>query len=137
MSKKRKIVAIVLIALTVALLLRIAWIYMPSEGTVTYYDQESGVTIEDELTREEIIAVKKILWGKIRWPEWLYGYPACGFGNIFSVTLNGTCYMPAWDSCGMMCAKDVSSDDDNRTYINISERQKNILEEIISSRGEN
>ena len=136
MYGKRKWVLRLLVCVAAILLLRFIWIYMPSQGTVTFHDQDKGVTIETELTREEMVAVKKILWGKVKWPEGLYGYPACGFGDIYSITLNGTCYMPAWDSCGMICARDASFDDGHRSYINISLRQKQILDEIISSRGE-
>ena len=135
MGKKKKVVILILVCVIAAvLLLRSIWIYAPSEGTVIYHVQETGVTIEDPLSDEEMAAVKKILWGKIRWPKWLYGYPACGFGSIYAIILDGTCYMPAWDSCGMIGVGDTTSDDGELTYINITRRQKEILDEIISSR---
>lgn len=136
MSKKKKIVLLVLLCMMVAvLLLRTVWIYVPSEGKVIYHVQETGITIEDSLSYEEMVEVKRILWGKIRWPESIYGYPACGFGKIYAIILDGTYYMPAWDSCGMIGVQDCDSADDTCTYINISDRQKVLLDEIISSRG--
>ena len=131
--KKRKKIYILLIILAVLLLHRIAWIYWPSQGEVTFLNQQTGETVRDSLTGEETVAVKKILYGHIRWPEWLYGYPACGFGKSFSITLNGTCYMPAWDSCGMVAAEGASG---ICKYMNVTDQEKEILTDIITSRGE-
>lgn len=135
MGKKRKILCILLCVVATVLLMRFIWIHTPSEGTVVYHEQETGVTVEDALTTEEMLAVKRILWGKIQWPESLYGYPACGFGSIYAIILDGTYYMPAWDACGMIGVQDAASDGECR-YINITRRQKQILDQIISSRGD-
>ena len=130
--KNRKGTKVLLMCAIIAVfLLRVVWIYMPSMGTVTFMDPETGVTIEEALTREEVIAVKKILWGRIHWPEWLYGYPACAFDSNFSVVINGRCYMPAW-CCGMVA---VEENGDCR-FMNVTEKQCEILQEIISSAGE-
>lgn len=133
-KKKKKALLILFCAMAAVLLLRFAWIYTPSEGTVVYHVQETDVTVEEVLSAEEIIAVKRVLWGKIQWPRSLYGYPACGFGSIYAIILDGTYYMPAWDSCGMIGVQDSNSDGACR-YINITQRQKQILDQIISSRG--
>lgn len=134
MDRKKRIFLILTCIITAILVLRLVWIYTPSEGKVIYHVQETGVTIEDTLSYEETVAVKKILWGKIQWPEWIYGYPACGFGKIFAVVLDGKIYMPAWDSCGMLAVRELASGNGDCSYVNITQRQKAILEEIITSR---
>lgn len=135
---KKKIALWVLVGIAAAvLLLRAVWIHIPCEGTVVYYVQETGVTVEERLTPEETAAVRKALFGKIRWSEELYGYPACGFGSIYAVILDGVCYMPAWDSCGMVAVKDTASDDGAISYINVTQNQKAVFDEIICSRGDN
>lgn len=132
MGRKRKIIWIVLIILCVLAIQRVGWIYWPSQGEVTYLVSDTGEIIRDPMTREEIITVKKILSGHIRWPELLYGYPACGFGDIFSVTIDGVCYMPCWDSCSMVA---VEGQLGTCKYIDIPKEEKEILVEIIISRG--
>lgn len=136
MGKKNKCIWCILLCLLVAvLLLRTISIYVPSVGMVVFHMPETGITVEDPLTNSEMLAVKKILWGRIRWPQSLYGYPACGFGDIYAIILDGVYYMPAWDSCGMIAVKDRNVADAPCRYINISEKQKTILDEIIESRG--
>ena len=133
MLKKHKLAWILLIVLAVLVLYRFAWIYWPSRGEVAFHVQETGENIRAPLTREEVITVKKIFSGHIRWPELLYGYPACGFGDIFSITIDGVCYMPAWDSCGMVATEGWLG---VCKYMDITEEEKEILVAIISSRGE-
>lgn len=136
MNGKKMSIFLILACMTAAVLvLRLVWIYSPSEGKAVVLVQETGVTIEEPLSREETVAVKKILWGKIRWPEWFYGYPACGFGNIYAIVLDGKLYMPAWDSCGMLVVQDLAAEDGTYTYIDITQRQKSIFEEIIVSKN--
>lgn len=122
----------IILCLVVLLFWRIAWIYWPSEGEVTFHNQETEETIRETLTYEETVEVKKLLAGHIRWPEWLYGYPACGFGSAFSITIDGTCYMPAWDGCTMVAVKDMPG---TCKYMDVTEREKEILVEIITSCG--
>jgi hypothetical protein len=132
MRKKRKIIWILLLILCVVVIQRIGWIYWPSQGEVTFYVPETGETIRDSMTREEIIAAKKILVGHIRWPQLLYGYPACYYEREFSITIDGVCYMPA-KCCDMVVAEDSFG---NRKYMNVSDSELNVLTEMISSRGE-
>jgi len=129
MKKRWKWIILVLAAL---LLHRVVWIYWPSQGEVTYYEQETGETIRSTLTYEETVEVKKILSGHIRWPQWLYGYPACGFGEMFSITINGACYMPAWDGCEMVAVEGILG---ICKYMDVTEQQKEMLVEIITARG--
>lgn len=133
MLKKHKLAWIILIVLAVLALHRFAWIYWPSRGEVKLYVSETGKTIRDPLTREELLTVKKILSGHLRWSELLYGYPACGFGNNFSITIDGVCYMPAWDSCGMVAVDGVFG---GCKYMDLTEQEIETLVEIITSRGE-
>ena len=133
MRKKRKIIWILLLILCVVVIQRIGWIYWPSQGEVTFYVPETGETIRDSMTREEIIAAKKILVGHIRWPQWFYGYPACGFSNIFSITIDGVCYMPAWDGCEMVA---VSRSFNTYKYMDVTQEEIQFLEQIIAARGE-
>ena len=136
MGKKKKIIWCILLCVFVTvLLLRTISICVPSQGMVVFHMPETGVTVEDPLTKAEMVAVKKILWGRIRWPESLYGYPACGFGDLYAIVLDGVSYMPAWDSCGMIAVNDRDTADAPCRYINITEKQKEILDEIIESRG--
>ena len=130
MGKKKIVLLICVCAFALAMLAGMVWIYLPSEASVVFYDPDLDVTIQENLSREETLQVKKILFGKIPWPEWLYGYPACGFGSMYAVVLDGMYYMPAWDSCGMVVVKNVSGD---LAYINVNQHQKGILEEIIHS----
>ena len=137
MSKKNKMILLISLCVMVAVLLLCAiWIFVPSEGKVIFHVQETGITVEDALSYREMVTVKWILCGKIRWPEWIYGYPACGFGTICAIVLDDTYYMPAWDSCGMLGVMDSTSDEGKCTYINITDRQKDILNQIIKSRGD-
>ena len=130
MGKKNKIMlSVFLLVLVANVLLSAAWVFWPSEGKAIFYLQETGVTVENPLTYMEAVQVKQILYGKIRWPEWIYGYPACGYGKIFAINLDGTYYMPAWDSCGMVAVWD--SDRDVYRYINVTQRQIAILEQMI------
>lgn len=121
-----------ILCLAVLMLCRIGWIYWPSQGELTFHIQETGETIREPLTREEIITVKKIVSGHIRWSELLYGYPACGFGDIFSITIDGVCYMPAWDSCGTVAVEGRLG---VCKYMDISEEEKEILVDMITSIG--
>lgn len=133
MLRKHKKIWILLIVLAALMLHRFAWIYWPSQGEVTFHVQETGETTRETLTSEETMEVKKLLAGHIRWPEWLYGYPACGFGEMFSITIDGVCYMPAWDGCTMVAVKDILG---TCKYMDVTEQDKEILVEIITSRGE-
>ena len=136
MGKKQKIIWCILLCLLVTvLILRTISVHIPSEGLVVFYVPETGITVEAPLTKAEMVEVKKILWGRIRWPESLYGYPACGFGDIYAIILDGVYYMPAWDSCGMIGVQERGPADAPCRYINITEKQKAILDGIIESRG--
>ena len=135
MNKRKNNIPIWVYVIAAILLLRLVWVYTPSEAEVYFHVQETGITIEDHLSYEETVAVKKVLFGQIQWPEWLYGYPACGYGKIFAICMNGKYYMPSWDSCGMLAVMDASGEDNTCTYMNLSQRQIEILDEIISSRG--
>ena len=128
-KKIRMILSVSICVLVAVLLMNAAWAFSPSQGKSFFYVQESGITVEDTLTSEEVRVVKEVLWGKIKWPQWLYGYPACGFGKAFAIELDGTYYMPAWDSCGMIAV--CGSDSEVIRYINVTQRQKAILEEMI------
>ena len=119
----------IIICLAALLLCRFAWIFWPSKAVTTFYIPETKETVQEVLTYQEAVAVKKALFFHVRWPEWLYGYPACGFGEMFSITIDGVCYMPAWDSCEMVAVRGLFV---GRKYINVTQQQKEMLEEIIT-----
>ena len=129
--RKRKNVRILLISLAVLVLHRIAWVYWPSRAETTFLDPNTDETIQTVLTYEETVEVKKILSGHIRWPEWLSGSPACGFSECFSITIDGVCYMPAWDGCGTVMIEGWLG---NCKFMDVTPEQKEILDEIIRHR---
>ena len=129
-SKKKSILCLLACGIAAVLFLRVAAVYAPSEGTIIL-ESNAGVSLEEPLSDEELVTVKKILWGKIKWPESLYGIPACGFAKSYSLMIDGTRYMMAMDSCGTRCVEEA----DTFCYINISDSQKNALQEMFTSRG--
>ena len=131
MSKIKKTAIVVFCLIAVILVIRLVWVYSPSEGTVILRVEEQGIDIEDSMTEEELRTAKRILFGTIRCPEWLYGYPACGFGKVYGFVLDGTLYMMSWDSCGTLLVEDDSG---NNYYIDITETQRVTLQEMFDSR---
>lgn len=133
MSRKKKIILVLLLCIAAAALIqRFFYIHGPSQGTVIF-DDFAGNAFEEPLSKEEMIAVKKILWGKIPWPESLYGIPACGFGKSCSIILNDTRYMVAWDSCGTLCVENAFSDTGKSFYLNISGAEREIIDAIFDA----
>ena len=131
MYDRKKWVLVLLCLIAAVLVVREVWVCSPSEGTVILRSEAQGLDIEDSMSKEEVMTAKRILWGRIRWPEWLYGSPACGFGRGYGFLLDGTLYMMAWDSCGTLCVK---ADSGAYSYINISEPQKASLKKMFDSR---
>lgn len=127
MTKKKKVA---IAAITVILFLKVLMVYIPTSATVIFDDYQ-GTAFEEPLTREETIAVKKILMGKIRWPEMIYGIPACGFSRSYAIEIDGVRYMLAWDSCGVLCAESSQA---SKSYINISDSERDIMEVFFASR---
>ena len=126
MSKRRKWIIICLVAV---LLCRIGWLFWPSNAETSFYVQETGEMVHETLSYQEALTVKMALSFHIRWPEWIYGYPACGFDEMFSVTIDGICYMPAWDGCEMVAVRGLFV---GKKYINVTPQQKELLNAIIT-----
>jgi hypothetical protein len=91
-----------------------------------YEEENIRVTLEDD-EAENVIA---ILDGNDYDPGF-YGIPACGFSRSYAIEIDGVRYMLAWDSCGVLCAESSQA---SKSYINISDSDRDIMEVIFASR---
>lgn len=98
-----------------------------AEGKVVY--DINGIFFEDDLTAEEVAAVAKVLNGKAQDSPILSGTPSCGFDRNVAIIINGTRYALACDKCGTV--QNCST----LAYIHLSDAEREILEEIFTSRG--
>ena len=137
MKKGYKLLALICACFAVIVLIRLAMVYTPSDGKVIFRDSVSGINIDEPLSQGETVAVKKILWGKIRWPESFYGVPACGFGRNMAIIIEDTRYMLAWDSCGTLCVESLSSAGETFSYMDISDKERAVIEEIFATHSAN
>ena len=96
-------------------------------GKVVYH--YNGVSFEDDLTAEELAAAIKILNGKEQKMSLFSGIPSCSFNPDVAIIIDGTRYALACDKCGTLqnCS--------NLCYIDVSETERQVLEEIFTSRG--
>lgn len=129
MLRKKKCLWLLLFVLAILLFVRFVWIQTPSQGTAILRTDTDN--IESPMTPEEVKTAKRILWGRIPWPEWLIGYPACGFGKVYGFTLDDTLYMMSWDGCGTLCVED---EEGKNYFINLFGFQRNALQEMFDSR---
>lgn len=97
-------------------------------------EETTGIAVEETLSEDELVTVKKILWGKPRWPESLYGVPACGFSRKYAFVLDDTRYMMSFDRCGTLCAEDFSPGSSPQYYVDISDTDRQALQEIFERR---
>lgn len=97
-----------------------------NSGTVVY--NFDGVSFEEKLTEEEVKAVKKVLNGKQIDPS-LLGTPSCGFDYNVAIIIDGRRFALACDDCGTV------QDYGSMGYIHISNEEREVLEEIFTSRG--
>ena len=132
--RRKKFLLIIMCVAAIVLLHRFIYIHVPAEGTVVFKAEEQEIYIEESLSDDEVVAVKKILWGKIRWSESLYGYPACGFYQEYAVIIGDVRYMLALDSCGTLCVESADVGSGSRFYMDISDAERDIFEEIFMSR---
>ena len=96
-------------------------------GKVVY--DYNGVSFEDDLTADEVAFVAKILNGKSQDAGLFSGVPSCGFDRDIAIIIGGTRYALACDKCGTL--QNCST----LAYIHISDSERQILEEIFTSRG--
>lgn len=94
-------------------------------GTVTY--QVRNVRFTDQLTEEEVAAVIRVLDGKREYTA--TAAPNCGFSRTVSITIDGTTYALAMDKCPAV--KNMET----QKYIDISNDERNVLEQLFISRG--
>ena len=138
MSRKRKIVVMILTALAVALLLTqcVPNIHGPwSRGRVVYdNDYDDSITFEATLTEEEVAAVVKVLSSnRSKIP---LGYtPACSWDWDVAIILDGRRYMLATDTCGTIFVGSERHPGGYFAVIDIFDEEQDILEEIFTSRG--
>ena len=95
-------------------------------GKVVY--EYNGVSFEDDLSQEEVDAVIAVLNGKMIDPG-LGGVPSCGFGYDIAVVIDGRRFALACDGCGTV------QDFETLGYIHISDAERQVLEQIFTSRG--
>lgn len=123
---------IVCFAAAVLLLLSLAGCATISHGSdatgKVVYDY-NGVSFEEELTAEEVAVVVEILNGKTQEASLLSGTPSCGFDWDIAIIIDGTRYALACDKCGTL--QNCST----LAYIHISDAERQVLEEIFTSRG--
>ena len=141
MDRKKKILVVIagifafVCVITAVVLVHVAGIYAPSDGKILYEIKGTGIAQEDTLSEEEIVKMKTILWRKIRWPESLYGYPACGFNREFAIILDGTRYVLAWDGCGVICVEGTGINAGRSFYISITKAEREIIADMFHARG--
>lgn len=133
MSQKRKRLLVIVVLVAAALLHRAVYVHFPSEAVIVF-DDYAGTSFEEPLTKEEVQTFRRILWGKPPLPEALTGSLACGFGKGLSIVMGDTRYMLAWDSCGTLCLKDISSDRETSWYVEISDGQRNAIKQMFDTR---
>lgn len=131
---KKKTWIIVLIAVLCILLLGIEFISFATGGKVVYKNEYTGVSFEDELTEEELAAVKQILNGKVK-HYMIIGAPSCGGSWDVAIIVNGKRYMLALDTCGTVFVGSKLIPYASFSYMDISNEEQDILEEIFTSRG--
>ena len=137
MSRKRKNIAAVLMALMLALLLsQCMSIHFPwSKGRVVYdNDYDPSISFEDDLTEEEVAAVLQVLSNNRRTIPIFY-MPACSWDWDVAIILGDTRYMLATDTCGTIFVGNERMPKGYFAIIDISDREQDILEEIFTSRG--
>lgn len=95
-------------------------------GVVTYAFKD--VRFTEALSAEEISAVIEVLDGKTV-ESGIFGNPSCGFNYDIAIIIGGRRFCLACDKCGTV--------QDYRTmgYIHISDAEREVLEEIFTSRG--
>ena len=129
MTKKRKIIAIILLILVMAWLLSYCVpIHGPwSRGKIVYNVDYDEVSFEEELTEEETAAVLRILRrNRIKIP---IGYTSgCMHEWGVAIIIDNTRYMLATDQCGTIFVG---------TYglMDISDEERDVLESMFTSRG--
>lgn len=96
-------------------------------GKVVYDYKE--VRFEEDLTAEEVAAVVAILNGKKQEIALFSGTPSCGFDRDIAIIIDGTRYALACDRCGTL------QNCDTLAYVHISDAERQVLEEIFTSRG--
>ena len=98
-----------------------------SGGTVKY--QVGTTRFTDDLTEDEVADVAKILNGKSAYSSTVIGTPSCGYSFDVSITIDGSTYALAMDKCTTvkLMEKDL--------YIDITNDERNVLEQIFISRG--
>lgn len=129
MSRKRKIVAVILIALVVAWLLSYCvpvhgfW----STGRIIYAVDYDEVSFEEELTEDEMDTIIRILRrNRIKIP---IGYTsACMWEYGVAIVIDNTRYMLATDGCGTIFV-------DGWGLIDISLEERTVLEAMFTARG--
>lgn len=131
---KKKTWIIVLVAVLCILLLGIEFIPFATGGKVVYKNEYTGVSFEDELTEEELAAVKQILNGKAK-NSIFEGIPSCGSSWDIALIVNGRRYMLALDTCGTVFVGSKLIPYASFSYMDISNEEQDILEEIFTSRG--
>ncbi len=98
-----------------------------SPGVVIY--KIYGISIEEEMTAQEIEAFRTILEGKNSYSGFVGGFPSCGFDSDIAIVLDGTRYMVAMDRCGTL---QISK---NRQFIDVSMEEANIIYAIFENHG--
>ncbi len=125
MKKKLFMLAVLLLGLYI--LTHLHFTLPGKTGYVTY--RYGDISFAEELTAEEVRAVSQALNGKFKQDMYLFGVPACGFDGDISITVGDTTYLLACDSCGTVAIEGT------RYYMDISDTERDILEEIFTSRG--
>lgn len=125
----KKLFCVILICLIVVALVRCSRVSLDDvdSGTVTY--NYNGISFTENLTAEEVKAVVEILDGKKQYSGFLNGIPSCGFDPDIAIIIDGTRYALACDKCGTLqnCT--------TLRYIDISDEEREVLEQIFTSRG--
>lgn len=107
---------------------------IPPSGKVVYKYEYAGVEFEDDLTSEEVAAVQDIVRGKAR-HTMLISMPSCGWSWDIAIIINGTRYVLARDTCGTVFIGSELLPIGTFFYIDISNEEQDVLEEIFTSRG--
>ena len=125
----KKLVCILLGAILLMSTAGCATVRIKSNPTGKVVYNCNGISFEEDLTAEELAAVIEILDGKEQKMSLFSGTPSCGFDPNIAIIINGIRYALACDKCGTLqnCS--------NLCYIDVSDSERFILEEIFTSRG--
>ena len=131
MKRRMWWIALLLLVILMSWMGRAGWgiVSLNAKATGEVIYSYGSVSFSEPLTEEEAKTVSKILNGKVMYSGALYGIPSCGFTPKIAIKIDGVTFALACDACGTL--RNCS----NMMYLDISAKERAVLEEIFRSRG--